>query len=55
VISGVVQAKVSGWVSYRVAPSGICIYFCALRVQKWIVGVSHAVSSSVPGLMLRFG
>src|SRR4051794_39550433 len=37
---GVVQAKVSGWVLYRVAPAGISTHFCALRVQKWTVGVS---------------
>ena len=53
--AGVIQGRLSGCVSWRVAPSGIGTQGCALRVQKWTVGRSHDVSSSVPGLMLRFG
>ena len=34
---GVVQAKLSGCVSYRVASVVMCTHFCALRVQKCTV------------------
>ena len=48
------ETLVSGWVSYRVRRSGSAPTFarCASRNGLW---VSHDVSSSVPGLMLRFG
>ena len=41
-------APSTGCVSKRVSPSGKMIQGCALRIQKWTVGRSHEVSSSVP-------